>query len=76
MTARAVEAYSGAAMREAGSCTACNLLWFDDSGSISLTPRAVLELFQYIGQAAGNASDQRWAWTQSLERLLEPLLDL
>jgi hypothetical protein len=55
MTDRAAEAYSGAAARQVGSCAACNLLWFDESGSISLTPRAVLGLFQYIGKAAGNA---------------------
>ena len=55
MTAQAVEAYSGVGPLEVGSCAACNLLWFDQSGSISLTPRAVLGLFQYIGEAAGNA---------------------
>jgi hypothetical protein len=55
MTGQAVEAYSGAEAGEVASCAACNLLWFDESGSISLTPRAVLGLFQYIGTAAGNA---------------------
>jgi len=55
MTDQAVETYSGAPAREVGSCAACNLLWFDQSGSISLTPRAVLGLFQYIGKTAGNA---------------------
>ena len=52
---QAVEAYSGAGPLEVGGCAACNLLWFDHSGSISLTPRAVLELFQYIGRAAAPA---------------------
>ena len=55
MADQAVEAYSGAGPLEVGSCAPCNLLWFDRSGSISLTPRAVLGLFQYIGTAAGAA---------------------
>jgi hypothetical protein len=55
MTDQAVEAYSGAGPLDVGSCAPCNLLWFDRSGSISLTPRAVLGLFQYIGTAAGAA---------------------
>ena len=55
MTDQAVEAYSGVGPLGVGSCSPCNLLWFDQSGSISLTPRAVLGLFQYIGTAAGAA---------------------
>jgi hypothetical protein len=55
MTDQAVEAYGGVGQLQVGSCASCNLLWFDQSGSISLTPRAVLGLFQYIGQAAGAA---------------------
>jgi hypothetical protein len=55
MANQTVEAHSGVGALEVGSCAACNLLWFDQSGSISLTPRAVLGLFQYIGQAAGSA---------------------
>jgi hypothetical protein len=55
MIRQPVEAYSGAGPLEVGSCAACNLLWFDHSGSISLMPRAVLGLFQYIGQIAGAA---------------------
>jgi hypothetical protein len=55
MTGQAVETYSGVGRLEAGSCAPCNLLWFDRSGSIGLTPRAVLGLFQYIGTAAGAA---------------------
>ena len=55
MTDQAVETYSGAGQLGVGSCAACNLLWFDQSGSIGLTPRAVLGLFQYIGTAAGAA---------------------
>ena len=55
MTDQAVETYSGVGRLGVGSCAACKLLWFDRSGSISLTPRAVLGLFQYIGTAAGAA---------------------
>jgi hypothetical protein len=55
MNGQVVETFSGAGPLEVGSCADCNLLWFDQSGSISLTPRAVLGLFQYIGQAAGAA---------------------
>jgi hypothetical protein len=55
MTDQAVETYSGAGRLGVGSCAPCNLLWFDRSGSIGLTPRAVLGLFQYIGTAAGVA---------------------
>jgi hypothetical protein len=53
MTDQAVETFSGRGAPGVGSCANCNLLWFDQSGSISLTPRAVLGLFQYIAQAAG-----------------------
>jgi len=55
MTDQAVETYSGVGQLGVGSCAACNLIWFDQSGSIGLTPRAVLGLFQYIGTAAGAA---------------------
>jgi hypothetical protein len=55
MTDQAVETYSGVGRLGVGSCAPCNLLWFDRSGSIGLTPRAVLGLFQYIGTAAGAA---------------------
>ena len=55
MTDQVVETYSGAGGLGVGSCAPCNLLWFDQSGSIRLTPRAVLGLFQYIGTAAAAA---------------------
>ena len=55
MTDQAVQTYSGVGRLEAGSCAPCNLLWFDRSGSIGLTPRARLGLFQFIGTAAGAA---------------------
>ena len=52
MTPQAEDAF-GAVPRsiEVESCAACSLLWFDDGGSIRLTPHAVLSLFRYIGQA-------------------------
>ena len=55
MTDQAVETYSGVGRLGVGSCAPCKLLWFDQSGSIGLTPRGVLGLFQYIGTAAGAA---------------------
>jgi hypothetical protein len=57
MVARSEDAY-GAIPRpiEVGCCAACGLFWFDDSASIRLTPKGVLSLFQYIGQA-GRASN-------------------
>ncbi|MEP7083904.1 MAG: zf-TFIIB domain-containing protein [Betaproteobacteria bacterium] len=33
---------------EIDACRTCRLLWFDAGESISLTPRAVLDLFQYV----------------------------
>jgi hypothetical protein len=52
MTDQAVETFSGVPPG-AGSCATCNLLWFDRGGSVSLTPRTVLNLFQYIAKTAG-----------------------
>ena len=70
MTPLAEDAF-GAVPRpiEVEACAACGLFWFDDTGSIRLTPRAVLSLFAYIGQAgkATNAlaSTQRCPRCQS-----------
>jgi hypothetical protein len=52
MAPQIVEAY-GAVVRsiEIGCCASCTLFWFDESASVRLTPKAVLGLFQYIGQA-------------------------
>lgn len=36
---------------EVDCCSACNLLWFDKSESLALTPDAVLALIQVIGSA-------------------------
>lgn len=57
MAVQAVEAYAAVTSRiEIASCAPCNLLWFDQSASIRLTPQAVLLLFQYIGQAGAAAN--------------------
>ena len=55
MTAQDVEAYGTLRPIEITACAPCNLFWFDKAESIRLTPKAVLELFQYIGKA-GSAS--------------------
>ena len=51
MAPQAAEAY-GAIVRsiEIGCCAGCTLFWFDESASVRLTPKAVLGLFQWIGQ--------------------------
>jgi hypothetical protein len=52
MTTRSVEAH-GAVVQpmDIDCCAACSLFWFDAAEGMRLTPKAVLELFQYIGQA-------------------------
>lgn len=51
MASQAAEAY-GAVVRpiEIACCAGCTLFWFDESASVRLTPKAVLGLFQFIGQ--------------------------
>jgi hypothetical protein len=51
MTPQAAEIHGSLRPIEIGACVACNLFWFDDSASVRLTPKAVLGLFQFIGQA-------------------------
>jgi hypothetical protein len=51
MTARDVEAHGTLRPIEISACAPCSLFWFDKAESIRLTPRAVLDLFQYIGKA-------------------------
>ena len=46
-----LEAFGTLRPIEITACAPCNLFWFDKSESVRLTPKAVLELFQYIGQA-------------------------
>ncbi|MDH5245681.1 MAG: hypothetical protein OEW98_04465 [Betaproteobacteria bacterium] len=53
MTPQDVPAYGTLRPIEITACTPCNLFWFDKAESIRLTPKAVLELFQYIGKAGG-----------------------
>src|SRR5664279_2108278 len=55
MTLQAGEANATLRPVEIGTCTTCSLLWFDQAGSIGLTPKAVLGLFQFIGTASGAA---------------------
>jgi hypothetical protein len=54
MTTRDVDAHGTLRPMEITACGACHLFWFDKNESIRLTPAAVMELFQYVGQA-GNA---------------------
>jgi len=51
MTPQAAEIHASLRPIEIGTCTACNLFWFDESASVRLTPKAVLGLFQLVGQA-------------------------
>jgi hypothetical protein len=51
MTTREVEVVLAASRVEIDTCVDCRLFWFDRYESNRLTPRAVLELFQYIAGA-------------------------
>ena len=50
MATREAEVIAAVRPVEVGSCAQCALLWFDQTSSIRLTPKAVLALFAYIGQ--------------------------
>jgi hypothetical protein len=50
MTALNVPAHGTLRPIEITACAPCHLFWFDKAESIRLTPKAVLELFQYIGK--------------------------
>jgi hypothetical protein len=41
---------------EISACTPCHLFWFDKLESVRLTPKSVLEVFQFIGRAARPAT--------------------
>jgi hypothetical protein len=41
------------------SCSPCTLFWFDTLESVRLTPRAVLDLFRYIGEAGAPRNSLR-----------------
>jgi hypothetical protein len=52
MASQSEDAYGAMAHAvDVGCCCACNLFWFDAPGSIGLTPRSTLDLFQYVGRA-------------------------
>ncbi len=55
MVPREVDTFDKLRAMEIGSCAGCGLLWFDNAASISLTPKAVLGLFQYIAEVAPTA---------------------
>jgi Zn-finger nucleic acid-binding protein len=55
MQTRQLEAYAGLRSIDIDVCTDCSLFWFDQYESTSLVPKAVLSLFQSIGQAAAGA---------------------
>ena len=46
-----LEAFSSLRPIEISTCTPCHLFWFDKSESVRLTPKSVLEVFQFIGRA-------------------------
>ena len=51
MPPQSVEANGMLEPMEINACASCNLFWFDKLESIRLTPKSVLELFQFIGRA-------------------------
>jgi hypothetical protein len=53
-TTRSLPAYGVARPIVVEACATCNLFWFDDAGSVRLTPTAVIDLFKYIGTVSGN----------------------
>ena len=50
MASLMLEAFGMLRPIEITACAPCNLFWFDKAESIRLRPKAVLELFQYIGK--------------------------
>lgn len=53
MAQQSLEAFGALRPVDIDACRRCNLMWFDKSESIRLTPRAVLDLFRYIGECGG-----------------------
>ena len=51
-----LEAYGTLRPIEISACAPCNLFWFDKSESVRLTPKAVLEVFQFIGRPEAPAN--------------------
>jgi hypothetical protein len=58
-----LEAFGSLRPIEISACTPCHLFWFDKSESVRLTPKSVLEVFQFIGRAgqARNALKSQFA---------------
>lgn len=50
MASLEVAAFASLRPIEISACAACHVFWFDKLESVRLTPKAVLELFQYIGR--------------------------
>ena len=46
-----LEAFATLRPIEISVCAPCNLFWFDKSENVRLTPKSVLEVFQFIGRA-------------------------
>jgi len=51
MPPQSVEANGLLEAIEINACSPCNLFWFDRLESVRLTPKSVIELFQFIGKA-------------------------
>jgi hypothetical protein len=45
-----LEAFGSLRPIEISACTPCHLFWFDKSESVRLTPKSVLDVFQFIGR--------------------------
>jgi hypothetical protein len=51
MPPQSVEANGMLEPMEINACAPCNLFWFDKLENLRLTPKSVIELFQFIGKA-------------------------
>jgi hypothetical protein len=56
MAALALEAFGTLRPIEISACAPCNMFWFDKLESVRLTPRSVLEVFQFIGRSGRAAN--------------------
>jgi len=63
MSALLLEGFGALQPIEISACAPCNLFWFDKSESVRLTPKSVLEVFQFIGRCgrASNALKSQFA---------------
>jgi hypothetical protein len=78
MASRRLVAYATLRSIEIDVCTDCSLFWFDQYESTSLVPKAVLSLFQSIGEAAAGArtplgANFRCPWCESILALTHDL---